>query len=371
MDFDLSDDQKMLAKTVGDFGKKESTLERFRKLRDADGPGWDKATWKKMGELGWLSIPFPEEVGGLGGSFVDAGIVLEQLGKTLVPEPYLSSVVLGGHALWLGGSSAQHETFLAPMMEGDTTLSLAFTERGVRFDPRCCSTTARRDGDAWVITGEKSFVLDGHSADHFVVAAMSDAGMQLFVVDAADTVRKTVRLMDGHRAAHVTLSDVRVGEDRRLSARPATEVLERVLDFGAAATVAEGLGVAFAMLWMTVEYLKTREQFDVKIGTFQALQHRAVDMFVEVELLKSIHTESAVRASEDGEERARAVSAAKLQLAQGGQLVSRQAVQLHGGVGVTDEHDIGLYFKRMHSLVTLCGDEATHVARYAASMDAT
>ncbi len=371
MDFDLSDDQKMLAKTVADFGKKESTVERFRKLRDADDLGWEKATWKKMGELGWLAIPFPEEVGGLGGSFVDAGIILEQLGKTLVPEPYLSSVVLGGHALWLGGSAAQHEAFLAPMMEGDTTLSLAFAEPNIRFDPRCCATTARRDGDGWVLSGKKTFVLDAHAADHLVVAAMSDAGMQLFVVDAEACERKTVRLMDGHRAAHVTLNDVKVGEDRRLAARPATEVLERVLDYGAAATVAEGLGVAFALLWTTVEYLKTREQFDVKIGSFQALQHRAVEMFVEVELLKSIHTESIVRASEDGPERARAVSAAKLQLAQGGQLVSRQAIQLHGGVGVTDEHDIGLWFKRMHTLVTLCGDEATHVARYARSMDAS
>lgn len=371
MNFDLTDDQKMLAKTVADFGKKESTVERFRKLRDADGLGFEKATWKKMGELGWLAIPFPEEVGGLGGSFVDAGIVLEQLGKTLVPEPYLSSVVLGGHALWLGGSSTQHEKFLAPMMEGDTILALAFAERNVRFDPRCCATTARREGDAWVISGEKAFVLDGHAADHLVVAAMSDQGMQLFVVDAAACERKTVRLMDGHRAAHVKLVDVKVGEDRRLAARPAVEVLERVLDYGAAGTVAEGLGVAFAMLWTTVEYLKTREQFDVKIGTFQALQHRTVDMFVEVELLKSIHTESVVRASEEGTERTRAVSAAKLQLAQGGQLVSRQAIQLHGGVGVTDEHDIGLWFKRMHALVTICGDESAHVARYAATMDAS
>ncbi|MBX3247635.1 MAG: acyl-CoA dehydrogenase family protein [Myxococcales bacterium] len=368
MDFDLSDDQKMLVKTVSDFGKKESTVERFRKLRDdAEGIGWDRATWKKMGELGWLSIPFPEEAGGLGGSFVDAALILEQLGKTLVPEPYLASVVLGGHALWLGGSAEQHEQLLQPMMEGDTTLALAYAEPGIRFDPRCCATTAKREGDGWRLEGEKAFVQNGHAADHLVIAAMSDEGMQLFVVDGADVKRRTTKHIDGHRGAHVDLAGVVVPESRRLVARPATEVLERVLDFGAAATVAEGLGVAFSMLWMTVEYLKTREQFDVKIGTFQALQHRAVEMFVEVELLKSINVESMIRASEEGPERPAAISAAKLQLAQGGQLVSRQAIQLHGGVGVTDEHDVGLYFKRMHALVTLCGDEAAHVARYAES----
>lgn len=368
MDFDLSEDQKMLAKTVRDFGKKESTVERFRKLRDAeDGLGWDPKTWAQMGELGWLAVSFPEEVGGFGGSFLDVALVLEQMGQTLVPEPMIPSVVLGGHAVLAGGDAGQHERFITPMIEGQTTLAFAHAEAGTRM--ALPTTTATKKGSGFVLEGTKPFVLNGHGANHLVVSAALDGAPALFVVDADAVQRQTVRLMDGHRAAHVTLKGVEVGPDRQLAAAPAADVIAKTLDRGAAACVAEGLGVAHAMLWMTVEYLKTREQFGVKIGSFQALQHAAVDMFVEVELLKGMHLEAAVRADEDGLSRARAVSAAKLQLCQGGQLVSRQAIQLHGGVGVTDEHDIGLYFKRMHSLCTLFGDETAHVARYAASLD--
>lgn len=368
MDFDLNEDQKMLSKTVASFAKKDSTVARFRTLRDADGPGWSRDMWQQMGELGWIGVSFPESVGGFGGTFVEAGIILEQLGKSLVPEPFLSCAILGGYPILLGGTPAQQQAFLAPMVEGKTAVALAWAERGSRFDPTRIETSAKKDGAGWRIKGEKVFVLDGHEADQLVVSAKTPDGLGLFVVEGAEVQRQTLRLIDGRRGAHV-LFDVVVDADRRLEAKPADEVLARVLDYGAAATTAESVGVAQTMLGMTLEYLKTREQFGAKIGSFQALQHRAVEMYVEVELMRSIALEAMVRADEEGVERQRAISSAKLQLATGATEVSRQSIQLHGGIGVTDEHDIGLFFKRMHALSTICGDEAHHVARFSSLLD--
>ena len=368
MDFDLREDQTMLAKTVRDFARKESTVERFRKMRDAEGLGYDRATWAQMGELGWLAVPFPEAAGGFGGSFVDCGLVLEEAGKSLVPEPYLASVVLAGRALLRGGSAEQHEKFLQPMIEGQTTLALAYAERGRRYDASRAETKARRDGGGWRLDGEKVFVLNGHGADHLLVSATTDEGLGLFVVgaDAEGLSRDTIRFIDGHRGAHVHMASTPALA--RLSEAPAEQVLERAMDDGAAAAAAEGLGVLQTMLWTTVEYLKTREQFGVKIGSFQALQHRAVEMFVEVELLRSIVMEAVVRADEDGSERSRAIAAAKTQLGTGGAMVSRQAIQLHGGIGVTDEADIGLFFKRHHALSMLFGDVDHHTRRYGSTL---
>jgi alkylation response protein AidB-like acyl-CoA dehydrogenase len=213
-------------------------------------------------------------------------------------------------------------------------------------------------------------VQNGHAANHIVVSAAHDGWLQLFVVDRdMPGVRlQSVDTIDGRKAAIVRLEDVRVDKDRLLARRPGTELLDLALDYGAAAAVAEGVGLSQRVLDMTVEYLKTREQFDVKIGSFQALQHRAVDMFIETQLIRSISFKSSmlVDHAEPSERRA-AVSAAKVQLSVGGKFVTRQAIQLHGGVGCTDEHDIGLYFKRMHALNTLYGDDEHHIKRYASS----
>jgi alkylation response protein AidB-like acyl-CoA dehydrogenase len=372
MDFDLTEEQRLLAKTVSDFCKTRSPVSRFRELRDAEGPGWDKATWREMGELGWLGVPFPESAGGLGGSFVEAAIILEQLGRSLVPEPYLASVVLAGQALALAGSEAQQQRWLVPMLDGHTSLALAWAEAHGRFDVSKVACSARPTADGFVLDGHKRFVLNGHAADQLIVSAATPDGLALFVVDAGASglSRKTVGLIDGHRGAHVELRGVTVARECLLDATPAASVLDRVLDYGAAAAVAEGLGVAATMLDMTKDYLGTREQFGAKIGSFQVLQHRAVDMFIEVELLRSINMESMIRADEpEPQPRCAAISAAKHQLATGGQFVSRQSVQLHGGIGVTDEADIGLYFKRMQALSTICGDADFHLQRYAGRLE--
>lgn len=368
MDFELDQDQQMLAKTVADFAKNESPVERFRKLRDDD-VGYDPAVWKKMGELGWLGVPFAESMGGYGGSFVECAIVLENLATTLVPEPYLASVVLGGMTLARAGDAAQQEAYLGPMIEGESTLALAHSEAGTRYDVRSIETSATPSSKGYVLSGEKVWVLNGHRADHLIVSAKAPGGVTLFVVPrGANGVKVTVaKTIDGQKAAFVQFDGVAVNEEARLGAEGSgAAVLERTMDYGAAAAVAAGVGIANTMLQMTVDYLGTREQFGVKIGSFQALQHRAVDMYAETELLRSISMASMVRADDDDDAARRAdISAAKYQLATGGVWVAQQSLQLHGGIGVTDEHDIGLYFKRMYALNALFGDEEHHVARFA------
>ena len=368
MDFELDQDQQMLAKTVADFAKNESPVERFRKLRDDD-IGYDPAVWQKIGELGWLGVPFAESAGGFGGSFIECAVVLENLATTLVPEPYLASVVLGGMTLARAGDAAQHEAYLTPMIEGETTLALASSEPQSRYDVSAVETTATPGGGGYKLSGEKVWVLNGHQAEHLIVSAKAPGGVTLFVVprDAEGVDVTVAKMIDGRKAAFIKLDNVAVGQDARLGEEGSgVEVLDRTMDYAAAAAVAEGVGVATTMLRMTIDYLGTREQFGVKIGSFQALQHRAVDMYAETELLRSISMASMVRADEDDISTRRGdVSAAKVQLATSGIWVAQQSLQLHGGIGVTDEHDIGLYFKRMYALNALFGDEEHHVARFA------
>ena len=374
MDFELSADQKLLLETAASFVKRESPVTRLRKLRD-DAIGWQKPAWKAMAELGWLAIAFPEEAGGLGGSFVDAAIVLEQLGTTLVPEPFIPTLV-AATTLARGGDAAQRDRWLAPALAGDTSLALAWGEEGGRYHPCHITTRAEKKGDGWVLRGAKTFVDNGHAADALVVSARTSGsdddreGVSLFVVapDAPGVTRRAFATIDGHRAAHVALDGATVAAGALLGeAGAGASVLDEALDVGAAAACAESVGVMRAVLAMTCDYLRTREQFGVKIGSFQALQHRAVDMFVETELSRSVSMMASIKVSSpDATERAAAISAAKAQVAESGRFVTQQAIQLHGGIGVTDEHDVGLYFKRMHALITAFGDQEHHVARFAA-----
>lgn len=367
MHFELSDDQKMIRDTVRTFVRKELPVERMRKLR-SDSLGYSKAIWQQMGELGWLGIMFPEELGGFGGNFVDAALIVEEFGSTLVSEPYIASVILAGKTLEFAGDEAQKQRWLAPMLAGETTLALAYAEKDNRFSLQAdaCIAIPQANGH-YKIRGEKRWVLNGHAADHIVVSAKTPEGTSLFLLDGEDPDlgRRSVASMDGRRAAMLSF-DCIVPANRRLGADgTALPVLENVIDLAAAAACAEGYGIMKTVLAMTLDYLKTREQFGAKVGTFQALQHRAVDMFIETELAKSTAIMAAIKADDsDTEERQRAISAAKAQMAVGGKFVTQQAIQLHGGIGVTDEHDIGLYFKRMHALNTLFGDESYHVARY-------
>ncbi|NQZ98866.1 MAG: acyl-CoA dehydrogenase family protein [Myxococcales bacterium] len=375
MNFDLSEEQQMIVDSVAKFVANDSPVERFRKLRDSE-RGWDPEVWKRMGEFGWLGVAYPEEQGGFGGDFVDLALILEQLGKGLVPEPLLPSVVLAGGLISRLGTEAQVKAFLEPMVEGETSLALAYAERQSRYCLSDCLTTAEREdgSDLFTLNGEKTWVLNGAFADQIVVVARTEGqpqderGLSLFIVDgnAARLTRTVVRGMDGHRTGLLNFDGVQVSADRLLGAQgEALSHLEWAMDRGAAAACAEGQGQIQELFDHSVAYLKERKQFGVPIGSFQALQHRAADMFAEVELCKSTMILAAILVdSEDPEERMAEISAAKLQLSDGGWFVQKNAIQLLGGIGVTDEQDEGLLFKRLRVLQGLFGDADHHVERF-------
>jgi alkylation response protein AidB-like acyl-CoA dehydrogenase len=373
MNFDLTEEQQILVDSVAKFVKNDSPVERFRKLRESE-RGWDPSIWAQMGEMGWLGVPFPEEQGGFGGRFVDLALILEQLGRGLVPEPLIPSVVLAGGLLSRLGTDAQRETFLLPMIEGRTSLALAYAERQSRYDLADCGTTAKKSAAGFVLDGDKTWVLNGHAADQIVVVARSaggprDAqGLSLFVVDgnASGVERIRVPGMDGQRTALVRLRGVEVGADRLLGPEGgALPHLEWAIDRGAAAACAEGQGAVQELFERTIAYLKQRVQFGVPIGSFQALQHKAADMYAETELCKSSMYLAAIQAdAERDDERKAEISAAKLQLTRGGWFVQENAIQLFGGIGVTDEQDEGLFFKRLRVLQALFGDADWHADRF-------
>jgi alkylation response protein AidB-like acyl-CoA dehydrogenase len=375
MNFELTEDQEMLADSAKAFARKESPVTRLRAMRK-DPVSWEKKMWKRFGEQGWLGILYPESLGGYGGTMVDMMLILEAMGTYLVPEPIIDSAVLGGLPLLFAGSKAQQEKYLKPMIAGDTSLALAVNERENRYSPELTAMSAKKQGAGFVLSGEKVFVPNGQGADHILVLARTAGkvgdqdGLSLFIVpkDAQGLKIQTVNGMDSRKYGLLKFDGAQVGADQLVGEEgKAFPVVERVLDYGAAAACCEGVGIVQEMLQMTVGYLNTRKQFGVLIGTFQGLQHRAVDMFVESELCKSSAILAAIKVeSENAEERKAAISAAKAQLSLGGKFVSQQATQLHGGIGVTDEHDISLYFKRMHILNVFCGDERHHVDRFAA-----
>ncbi len=373
MNFDLSDEQQMIVDSVAKFVANDSPVERFRKLRETE-RGWDTDMWERMGEYGWLGVAFAEEQGGVGGRFVDMALILEQLGRGLVPEPYIPSVVLAGGLISRFGSEEQVERTLAPMIEGRESLSLAYAEKQSRYNLHDCLTSASKSGNTFTLRGETVWVLNGHAADHIIVSARTSGeqldagGITLFIVDAKapGLNRIAVRSMDGQRVAALHFDGVEVAAERVLGEEGrGLEPLEWAIDRGAAAACAEGQGEIQELFERTITYLKERKQFGVPIGSFQALQHRAAEMFIETELCRSTMILAAIQVdSADPEERKAEVSAAKLQLSRGGWFVQESAIQLLGGIGVTDEQDEGLFFKRLRVLNGLFGDADYHVDRF-------
>ena len=362
----------MIVDSVVQFVKSESGPERFRAMRSTE-QGWAPDIWQKMADYGWLGLGISEENDGLGGSFVDLALVLEQLGIGLVPEPFIPSVVLCGSILDRWGTPDQVNELLKPMIDGELSLSLAYAERQSRYELNDCKTQALQTPNGWTISGEKAWVLNGHAADHLLVAArtsgeqLDSEGISLFAVSAniPGVERTTVNTMDGQKAAFIEFRDVAVNQAAMVgSAGQGLPILEWVIDRGAAAACAEGQGHLQAMLNLTLEHLKQREQFGVKIGTFQALQHKAADMFAETELCRGMMLLAALNVDADAELRKREISSAKAHLTSSGWFVQENAIQLHGGIGVTDEQDVGLFFKRLRVLQGLFGDEEYHINRF-------
>jgi len=377
MDLVLSEEQELLQQTAREFVAGRSSFKRLRGLREGDDDGFSRALWQEMGRLGWLGIVLPVEHGGLGLGYRDLMVVMEELGRGLMPEPMLSSVLLGANALLLGGTPAQQAEHLPAVAAGDRLLALAFQETGGRYRPHHVSTRAKAAGTGWLVSGEKAHVLDGHVADQLLVAARTagetdDAeGITLFLVPrdtAGITVERQSRV-DGRNAAIVRLQDVRVARDAVVGEVDRGSVLlGRVLDRATIALTAEMLGSMLAAFEMTVDYLKTRVQFGVLIGTFQALKHRAARMFVETELARSavMHAHRVLDEGRDDATIARAASLAKARCSDAFLLIGDEAVQMHGGIGMTDEHDIGFFLKRARAAAVTFGDAAHHRDRVAA-----
>jgi pimeloyl-CoA dehydrogenase small subunit len=374
MDFDLSDEQRLLKDSVDrlladryDFDARK----RYAKTTE----GWSTELWSQYAELGLLGLPFGEEHGGFGGGPVETMIVMEAFGRALALEPYLATVVLGGGFLKHGGSNAQRDALLPKIADGSMRLAFAHTERQSRYDLADVATTAKRDGAGWIVNGEKGVVLHGDTADKLIVTARTAggprdrSGIGLFLIDAKapGVSRRGYPTQDGLRAAEVSLANVRVGADAVIGdPENALPLVERVVDQAIAALCAEAVGAMDAMHAATVDYLKVRKQFGVPIGNFQVLQHRAADMFVALEQARSMAMFAAVMAEDDNaDERRKAIAAAKVQIGRSGRFIGQQAVQLHGGVGMTMELKVGHFFKRVTMIDVMFGDADHHLARLA------
>ncbi|MGY3473543.1 acyl-CoA dehydrogenase family protein [Bradyrhizobium ottawaense] len=374
MDFDLSEEQRLLKESVERLMLDSYSFNERRKYQ-AEGRGFGEAMWERYAELGLLALPFPEEHGGFGGSAIETMIVMEAFGKALILEPYFSTVVLAGGILRHGASPTQKANLIPAIAEGRMKLAFAYAEPQSRYDLFDVETRAKQDGDRWMLNGTKGLVLHGAVADKIIVSARAAGasrdkeGIGLFLVDgnAQGLVRRSYLTQDGLRAAEITLDNVQV-EAADVIGDPtgALPVIARVADEAAAALCAEAVGCFAEMQATTLDYLKTRKQFGTTIGSFQVLQHRAVDMFVELEQSRSMTLYATMMAGEnDAAERARAISAAKAQIGQSARTIGRQSIQLHGGVGMTMEYRIGHYFKHVTMIDTLFGDVDHHLRRLA------
>ena len=371
----LTEDQELLAKTAADFVGEHSPVSRMRELRDGGDPdGFSRALWKQMAELGWVGIPFPESCGGAEMGLAELAVVLEDLGRKLAPEPFLATVLLGGGAILRAGSDAQKEAWLPAVAEGAKLLALAHQEKASRFALHKVATRAERAGEGWRITGEKIAVLDGGAADALVVAARTAGadddrdGLSLFLVPADASGLRVERQsrVDARAAALVHLEGAEVGPDALLGAEGAgLAVLETVVDAATVGLCAEMLGSMTEAFERTVEYLKQRQQFGVPIGSFQGLKHRAAEMFIEIELCRSAVMAAARAVDEGGDEARKLVSLAKARCSETAILVANEAIQMHGGIGMTDEHEIGFYLKRARVAELTFGDAAYHRDRWA------
>ena len=371
MDFDLTEEQRLLKDSVDRLVADKYDFEQRKAYAKGDG-GFSAEIWGQFAELGLLALPFAEEHGGFGGGPVDLMLVMEALGRGLTLEPYLATVVLGGGAVRHAGTDAQKSELLPKIAGGETKFAFAHHERAARYELAHVATKARKDGDGFRIDGEKSLVLNGDAADTLVVSArVSGAdrdrdGIGLFLVDAKGegVTRRGYTTQDGLRAAEVSFVNAKaqpLGEPGG-----AMGAIDRVVDEAIAALCAEAVGAMQEMHALTVDYLKTRKQFGVTIGSFQALQHKAVDMFVALELARSITLYATMMAgSDDAAERRRAMSAAKVQVGRSSRIVGQHAIQLHGGIGMTMEAKVAHYFKRATMIDLMFGDADYHLSKLA------
>ncbi len=374
MNFDLSEEQKMLRDAAQKFLRAEYSFDARNQIV-ASASGMSREHWRRFGEFGWLGLGLPEEHGGFGG-VVELIQVAEAMGAALVVEPYLASTVLGAQALTCAGSAAQQAAWLPGLVSGERIVSLAHTEADARHELAHVHTSATAKGGGWVLSGHKSGVLGAPWADGFVVAARTSGavserrGISLFLVEAQTPGVQVAgyKVYNGSRAGDLRLDAVVLGPDALLGTEgESLGLLEHLVDLGIVAACADALGAMGALLRKTGEYVGTRKQFDVPIASFQVIQHRLVDMFAAAEASRSLVLMAALHAEHpDAATRSRAVSAAKAAIGERARFVAQQAVQLHGGVGMTEELDIGHYFRRLTLFCNLLGSADHHLQRFAA-----
>lgn len=377
MDFDLSPEQAQLQDGVERLLASAYGSLEARTAQGSGPSGFSDKTWAQFAEMGLLGIPFAEEEGGFGGGPVETLVVMQALGKALALEPYLATVVLGGSAVRLGGAEEMKARVIPGIVDGSLTLALGFTEKQSRYDLHDVATTARKAEGGYLLEGAKCVVINGDSAGEIIISARTRGerrerdGISLFLVpaDAPGLTRLGYPTQDGGRAAEISLGGVRLGEAALIGPlHGGLPILQRVAEHAIAALAAEAVGIMAALRAMTVEYLKTRQQFGAPIAQFQVLQHRAVDMFIALEQARSMAFYAAMMVDhEDAAERAAALSAVKVQINRSCRLVGQEAVQLHGGIGMTMEYLGAHYFKRLTVIESLFGDTPHHLKIVAAA----
>jgi len=372
MDFDFTDEQNMLRDSVRKFVQKSYPIDARRALLKSE-LGFSRDNWKSFAELGWTALPFSEEDGGLGGSAIDTMIILEELAKGLVLEPYLATVVYAGGLLRRAGDAVRKQ-HLAGIIEGTTIATVAHAEPESRFDLSRVATTAKKDGSGYVLDGRKVAVLAGHAADLVIVPARTSgnvgdkSGITLFVVDGKSSglSRRGYPTVDGLRVADLTLAGVKVAADQIIGeVDQGFTLLDQATDEAIVALGAEAVGVMEVLYKSTVEYTKERKQFGVPISSFQVLQHRMVDQFMHYEQAKSLLYQATMTQAA-GRPLGRAASGLKVQLGRSGRFVGQAAIQNHGGMGMTEELAVSHFFKRISTIDLLFGNSEYHLDRYTA-----
>jgi len=372
MDFTFNEEQSLIQDQVDQFVQKEYDWETRQALSNSD-LGFGEDNWKKFADLGWLGICVSEDSGGFGGSSIESMLIMEAFGKGLVVEPFLETVIMSGGLIDDHGSDEQKSSVLEPAISGEMHLALAYAEPQSRFNLSDVVTEAKSDGDSFILNGYKSVVMNGPSADKIIISArtsgaqLDESGISLFIIDAnSDGLNKTnYKTVDGRRASDLTLENVSVSKSSLIGDQDkGFAILDSAIDKAILAISAEAVGAMEVLYKTTVEYTKTREQFGTAIGKFQVLQHRMVDMFMEYEQCKSLLYMATMKHEEGAEDAKKAISGLKYQVGKAGKFIGQQAVQLHGGMGVTDELNVGHYFKRLTTVGTIFGNTDYHLKKY-------
>ena len=372
MDFSFNEEQTLIQDQVDQFVQKEYDWETRQSLSNSD-LGFGESNWQKFAELGWLGISVSEDSGGFGGSAIESMLIMEAFGKGLVVEPFLETMIMAGSLIDDYGSDEQKSSILEPAISGEMHLALAYAEPQSRFNLSDVVTEAKAEGENYILNGYKSVVMNGPSANKIIISArtsssqLDENGITLFIVDSdSKGLSKTnYKTVDGRRASDLTIENVSVSKDNIIgNLDSGFEILDSAIDKAILAISAEAVGAMEVLYKTTVEYTKTREQFGTPIGKFQVLQHRMVDMFMEYEQCKSLLYMATMKHEEGAPDAKKAISGLKYQVGKAGKFIGQQAVQLHGGMGVTDELNVGHYFKRLTTVGTIFGNTDYHLKKY-------